>query len=299
MNYAVLTVPDFALHALRRSDPTLAGRACALVAGDGRKARVTEASPQAQGIMPGLAATLAMSRCPGIILRQREPAAEAEAHRLMIAAGFTLSPRVESTAAGCCTVDLRGADRARTESLMRLHAAELAGVGLPLRIGAGATPLLASYAARCAAPVLIVDDTAHFLAPLPLSFAAPTPEHEGILRGWGIATLGALTALSKAEVGRRLGAEGALLWERAAGEATRVLRHVEAAQSFAAEWAYEPPVESVEPLFFKLRRFAERIALELRGAGFVAEQLSLTLLLEDESDHRRTFRLPEPSADLE
>jgi protein ImuB len=90
-----------------------------------------------------------------------------------------------------------------------------------------------------------------------------------------------------------------LLWERAAGETTRVLRLVEPARSFAAEWSYEPPVESIEPLFFKLRRFAERVALELRGAGFVAEKLSLTLLLEDETDHRREFRLPEPGADVE
>ncbi len=182
---------------------------------------------------------------------------------------------------------------------MRLRAAELALAGLPVRIGAGATPLLASYAARCAAPVLVVRDPAGFLAPLPLAFAEPTPGQEGILRAWGIGTLGALSALPKAEVGRRLGAEGVLLWERAAGEATRVLRHVEPARSFAAEWAYEPPVESIEPLFFKLRRFAERIALELRGAGLVAEKLSLTLLLEDGSDHRREFRLPEPGADVE
>jgi protein ImuB len=299
VNYAFLTVPDFALHALRRSDPSLAGRACALVSGDGRKARVTEASPEARAVAPGLAATLAMSRCPGIILCQRDPAAEAEAHRLIIAAGFTLAPRVESTGSGCCTVDLRGADRARTESLMRLHAAELAAAGLPLRVGAGATPLLASYAARLAEPVLIVDDTGNFLAPLSLAFAQPTREQEGILAGWGIVTLGALTAIPKAEIGRRLGASGVLLWERAAGEATRVLRHVEPARSFSAEWSYEPPVESVEPLFFKLRRFAERVALELRGAGFVAEKLSLTLLLEDETDHRREFRLPEPGADVE
>lgn len=299
MSYAVLTAPDFALHALLRGDPGLRGRPVALVAGEGRRARVTEVSPEARGIAPGLAATLAMSRCPGIVLLPREPAAEVEAHRLLLAAAFTLSPRVESTAPGCCTADLRGADIARTEAAMRLRAAELALAGLPVRIGAGATPLLASYAARCAAPVLVVRDPAGFLAPLPLAFAEPTPGQEGILRAWGIGTLGALSALPKAEVGRRLGAEGVLLWERAAGEATRVLRHVEPARSFAAEWAYEPPVESIEPLFFKLRRFAERIALELRGAGLVAEKLSLTLLLEDGSDHRREFRLPEPGADVE
>jgi protein ImuB len=299
VNFAVLIVPDFALHALRRSDPSLHGRAMALVAGEGRRARVTEASPEARGVAPGLAATLAMSRCPGIALKQRDPGAEVEAHRLVVAAAFTLAPRVESTGAGCCTVDLRGADRARTEAIMRLRAAELAQAGLPLRIGAGATPLIASYAARCAGPVLVVDDPDGFLRPLPLAFAEPTPGQQEVLKGWGIATLGALTALPKAEVGGRMGAEGALLWERAAGQSERVLRLVEPARSFAAEWAYEPPVESIEPLFFKLRRFAERVALELRGAGFVAERLSLTLLLEDGTDRRREFRLPEPGANVE
>jgi protein ImuB len=299
MKFAVLSVPDFALHSLRRSEPGLGGRAMALVSGEGRKARVTEASAEAQGVAPGLAATLAMSRCPGIILRPRDPAVEVESQRLLVAAAFTLSPRVEATASGCCTIDLQGADPVCAEALMRLRTAELAGAGLPARIGAGATPLLASYAARCASPVLIVRDPRDFLGPLPLSFAEPTPEQERILQGWGIGTLGGLTALSKAEVGRRMGTDGALLWERAAGEATRVLRHVEPAMSFAAQWVYEPPVESIEPLFFKLRRFAERVALELRGAGFVAEKLSLTLLLEDGTDHRREFRLPEPGADVE
>ena len=299
MRYAVLAVPDFALHALRRSEPGLCGRPLGLVAGEGRRAKVTEASPEAVGITPGLAVTLAMSRCPGIVLRPREPGAEVEAHRLLMAAAFTLSPRVESTGPGWCTVDLQGAEPARAEAQMRLRAAELARAGLPLRAGAGATPLLASYAARCAEPVLVVRDPGSFLAPLPLLFAEPTPGQEEILRGWGIATLGGLTALPKAEIGRRMGAEGVLLWERAAGESERVLRLAEPARSFAAEWAYEPPVESTEPLFFKLRRFAERVALELRGAGFVAEKLSLTLLLEDETDHRREFRLPEPGADVE
>jgi protein ImuB len=299
MNYAVLSVPDFALHALRRSDPALAGRPVGLVGGEGRKARVTEVSAEAAGVGPGLAAPLAMSRCPGIILRPRDPAAEVEAHRLLLAAAFTLAPRVESTRGGCCTVDLMGADPARTEALMRLATAELAAAGLPARIGAGPTPLLASYAARCAAPVLVVRDPAGFLAPLPLAFAEPTAGQEEVLRGWGIRALGELTALPKAEIGRRLGTEGALLWERAAGETSRVLRLVEPARSFAAEWSYEPPVESIEPLFFKLRRFAERVALELRGSGLVAEKLSLTLLLEDESDHRREFRLPEPGADVD
>jgi protein ImuB len=161
------------------------------------------------------------------------------------------------------------------------------------------TPLVAAYAAHRAEPVLVVRNASDFLAPLPLAMAAPTPAHAEILRAWGLGTLGELTALPKAGIGQRLGAEGVALWERAAGEATRVLRTIEPPKSFVAEWTYEPPVESLEPLLFKLRRYAERIALELRAAGLVAGSLALTLLLENDTDHRRDFRLPEPGADVD
>jgi protein ImuB len=299
MSYGVLRIPDFALHALRRSEPALAGRPVALVAGEGRQAVLTEVSPEAAGLAPGGTVTLAMARCPGILLRTRAPEAEVEAQRLLLAAAFTLAPRVEATAAGCCTVDLQGAQPDRTEAAVRQRLGELARAGLPARAGIAATPLLAGYAARRAEPLLVVRDPAAFLRPLPLAFAEPTPAHAEILRQWGVRTLGDLTALAKADLGQRLGAEGVALWERAAGETARVLRLVAPPQSFVAEWTYEPPVESLEPLLFKLRRFAERIAFELRAAGFVAGSLTLTLLLEDETDHRRTFGLPEPGADVE
>jgi protein ImuB len=299
MSYAVLRIPDFALHALRRSEPALAGRPVALIAGEGRKAALTEVSPEAAGLAPGFTVTLAMARCPGILLRTRAPDAEVEAQRLLLAAAFTLSPRVEATAAGCCTVDLQGAQADRTEAAVRQRLGELGQAGLPARAGLGPTPLLAGYAARRADPLLVVRDPAAFLRPLPLAVAEPTPAHAEILRSWGLQTLGDLTALTKADVGQRLGADGVALWERAAGETARVLRLVEPPRTFVAEWTYEPPVESLEPLLFKLRRFAERIAFELRAASFVAEALTLTLLLEDETDHRRQFQLPEPGADVE
>jgi len=299
MKFCVLWVPDFRLHALRRSDAALTGRAAALITGEGRKATIAEASPEAKGVTPGVAVTLAMAQCPGIILRPRDPAAEVEAQRILIAAAFSLSPRVEATAAGRCTVDLQGADAVRTEAQMRLCIRELAKAGLSTRIGAAATPLLANMAAQCAGPLLIVSDTRNFLRPLPLSFAAPTLAQTEILSGWGIRTLGDLTDLTKADIAQRLGTEGVALWERAAGKTTSVLRHVEPSRTFEAEWEYEPPVESIEPLFFRLRAFAERIALELRAAQLVAEELTLTLFLEDETDYRRSFRLPEANADLD
>ena len=126
--------------------------------------------------------------------------------------------------------------------------------------------------------------------------STPTEEQAQILRAWGISTLGQLTEIPKAAIGERLGTDGVRLWERAVGETTRVLQLVEPTKTFLAEWDYEPPIESMEPLLFRLRRFAECVALELRGAKVVAEKISLELLLEDDEAHRRDFRLPEPSA---
>jgi protein ImuB len=298
MSYAVLLVPNFALHALRRSSSDLAGKPLALVAGEGRKAMLTEVSSEAVGVEAGCAAPLAMARCPGIQLRSRDPAAEVEAQRVLLAAAFMLSPRVEATAPGCCTIDLQGTDPVLTESEIRLRVVELAQAGLPLRAGVAATPLLAQYAAAEAKSLLVVRDVHTFLQDLPLNTVEATPDELAILRGWGLKTLGQLTALTKADVGQRLGASGVALWERAAGETTRVLRLVEPCRSFVAEWAYDPPIETLEPLTFKLHRFAERVALELRAAGFVAGALTLYLLLDDETDHRREFRLPEPGAEV-
>ncbi|MDB6127660.1 MAG: Nucleotidyltransferase/DNA polymerase involved in repair-like protein, partial [Verrucomicrobia bacterium] len=298
MSHAVLVVPNFALQAVRRSAPELAGQPLALIAGEGRKAVAVEVSAEAVGVEAGCAATLAMARCPGIIFRTRDPAAETEAQRLLLAAGFTLSPRVESTAPGCCTIDLQGADLSRLENEIRLRIAELSLLGLPVRAGVAATPLLASYAAQQTDALMQVRDPREFLKMLPLAVAEPSVAEAEILGNWGLKTLGDLTALTKADVGQRLGAAGVALWERAAGETTRVLRLVEPSRSFVAEWVYEPPIETLEPLTFKLQRFAERVALELRAAGFVAEALTLYLLLEDESDHRREFRLPEPGAEV-
>ncbi|HWA86946.1 MAG TPA: hypothetical protein VG710_12030, partial [Opitutus sp.] len=299
MNFAVLFAPDFALQAVRRADPELRGKPVALVLGEGRKAVVAQASAEAREVTPGLAVTLAFARCPGLVVRPRDPGAEAEATRLLLAAAFTLSPRVEHTDDGWCTIDLQGTDAARSADQLRACVVELAAAGVAVRAGAAATPLLAYYAAQRAQPVCVVQDAKEFLQPLPLDVAEPTTTHAEILRGWGIATLGQLTALPKDEIGKRLGTEGVRLWERAAGEATRVLRLVEAEKTFMAEWEYEPPIESMEPLLFRLRRFAECVALELRGASVVAERLSLALRLEDDNEHRRDFRLPEPSANVE
>jgi len=52
-------------------------------------------------------------------------------------------------------------------------------------------------------------------------------------------------------------------------------------------------------LLFLLRRFLDRLTLELSVAQFVAVELVLGLDLENDAEHTRTFRLPEPTGDVE
>ena len=299
--FAVLHIADFALQAVLRTERTPAGLPAALFSGTGKKSVVIGLNPAARaaGITLGMTAPQAVARSPSLLIRAPQAAAVAEARAALLAVGFTLSPAIEDTASGICTIDLRGADTAKLPPLIHAALAELARLGLSATAGLARTPLLALYGARATRDILRVADEMHFLAPLPLAVADPTPELATVLRHWGLRTLGDLTKLPRDEIIRRFGAEGLALWQRATGGDPRPLRLVVPPQTFSATMEFEHEVETLEPLLFILRRFLDRLTLELTAAQLVAAELALTLRLEDERAPTRSFRLPEPTADAE
>jgi len=315
--FAVLHISEFPLHAVLRATPGLvSAQPVAILAHDTTasarsRAIVLAANLPARtlGITAGLTASQALARYAALRLLSASLAAETEAHATLLATAFTLSPLVEATAPGTATADVTGLAADERLPALRRAVASLAALALPTTAGLAATPLLALYAAHHAAcapslslsreardPVVVVTDARAFLDPLPLATAAPPPALAQILAGWGVHTLGALTDLPRADITLRLGAAGAALWARAAGETTRPLHPVSPPREFSGAFAFEDAVETLEPLLFILRRLIDRLTLELTAAGFVAEELSLALTLADESTHTRTFRLPEPSA---
>ena len=427
--FAVLYLADFALQAVLRQEPEAGKRAAALFTEHTKKslAIAANAAACATGVELGMTAPQAVARCPTLLIRIPNAAAEAEARAALLAVGFTVSPTIENTAPGVCTIDLKGSAPAQYSRAAAAAVAQLQAFGLDATAGIAATPLLALYAARkvgrvipnalpqddrtvpdrriqdnppsptnaanvgrdlpippsriasdsstpCstelplamagygvssagsakeedpalyptpahtrdralnrtradnAAPpqtsdsstikstsrrtsncpdtdprdmaprVLLVDDTSAFLAPLPLAAADPSPEIAGVLASWGLRTFGELTALARDDIGRRLGPDGLALWDRAQGGTTRPLHPVAPPQTFSAARDFEDEIETLEPLLFSLRRFLERLTLELRTSGYVAAALDLTLTLANDTQHERSFRLPEPTADLE
>jgi protein ImuB len=299
--YAVLFIPDFALQSLRRERPDLEGQPLALLADESRKAPVLQVSAEARAsrVDPGLTATQALARCPGLVLRYRSPKAEAASARVLLDAAFTLAPRVEATADGLCTVDLQGvADRAMEPGALQVvH--RLKALGLSLCIGLSDTPDRAIFAARCARPVLRVDSGDASLGRLPLEMIHPPPGLGQVLDQWGIHTLGALTALPRPEVGRRLGEAGLDLWDRASGRRERVLRLVTRPDVFEETLELEHEMETLEPLLFLLRRFVDTLVLRLEASWVVAESLGLYLKLANDTVYKKWFRLPEPTRKVE
>jgi protein ImuB len=333
--FAVLHVADFSLHAVRRTESVAPRLPAALFSSSGKKSVVLalNSAARAAAVELGMTAPQAVARCPGLIIRSARPAAEAEARAALLAAGLTLSPVVEDTLPGVCTADVSGFDPAKLPPAVQSALGELAVLGLPASAGIAATPLLALYAARAAscpapipssstgaplpsavaespgnayltgagpeAPLLRVTDAAAFLAPLPLSAADPPPALAPILQAWGVHTLGELTALPRDEIVLRFGADGLALWTRASGGSPRPLHPFAPPREFLATLDLEEPVATLEPLLFIVRRFLDRLALELRAQQQVAAELEFRLRLEDDTPHGRRFRLPEPTADPE
>lgn len=353
--FAVIHVSEFSLQAVLRLETDISARPIALIDDAQRPPLVISctAPAAAAGVERGQTAPQAMARCAGIRLRTVEPAAESEARAVLTAAALSVSPQVEDTAPGICTLGIDALAVERREPALRSAVMHLARLGLTATAGLATTPLLALYAARHGAAhkrshnndtdqarkfssprascssaatektagsaalvtpvsqgqpptsphsisefpqVYRVEDPRAFLRDLPLGVADPSPLMTEILAGWGVHTLGGLTALSKADVTRRLGAEGLKLWECAAGEVSRPLRTIAIPQTFTAHREFEQEIETLEPLLFVLRRFVDRLALELRNAGFVAGEMMLGLKLTDDTTYTRSFRLPEPTA---
>lgn len=358
--------------------------------GDRRRAAIIALTPQARatGVVVGLTAPQALSRCSDLTVQQVNADADDEAIAALLAAAATLSPLVEDTASGIATIDVTALPEAQRQPRLAAALTRLATLGLTATAGLAPTPLLALYAARAAnsgtskyqvpsskyqeaeaqsllaaesvagvadpglpstapgspspattrteprshsnashpthvgrkarptakptepsggsgftpdippahSPILVVTDARDFLAPLPLIAAEPEPEHIEILRMWGITTLGQLTTLTKADVAQRLGPGGLALWERAAGESTRPIQPLPPPRSFAAEMELEHPIESLDPLLFLLRRFVDRLCLDLQGVALAAAELDLCLRLDDDTSHQRSIRLPQPTA---
>jgi len=309
--YAVIHLPDFELQARLRDQPELRDQPVALLdevptlkrQKDKRRIiQQTDTAARAR-VEAGMTAPQGLARCASLQILNRDPAREASAREALLQFAGGLSPRVESTAPGLCTIDLQGAARNRSDfqKLARRCLEGLARLQLHARVGIAANPDLARLAARFARPVHILGgdrkSIRQFLDPLPLSAIDPDHHTLKILHGWGIKTLGQLTALPREEVIQRLGRELLPLWQLAAGGSPRPLKLHQPARDFTEAADFEHRIEKLEALIFILNRFLDQLARRLAEVYLVAQSLTLELRFEDGSTFQRLFRIPDPTRD--
>lgn len=306
--FAVLHLPDFALQAVLRQEPELWSRPVALIDPEQTAPRVIQLTPAARaaGVAEGLTPVQALARCREVLVRHRSPAREAAVTDAVLQVAYGFSPHLESTAPGTVTIDLRGLSELTAETPaagppIRLQAwasrlrNALRALGLNARLGTGPTPNVARHAARWTDGLALVDDATAFIASLPVAALGPSAHVAGILHKWGVTTVGELLALGQAELAERFGLEAFALWAAAAAGTVRPLHLVRPAETFAERFDYDPPIETLEPLLFLLRRLVDQLGRRLEGFGFVAATLVLTLRLESGVSLERRLHVPQPT----
>src|SRR3954465_1712259 len=121
----------------------------------------------------------------------------------------------------------------------------------------------------------------------------------GILRRWGIESLGQFAALEKEAVAARLGPIGVELWERATGKGTRLLKLVAGGESFEEAFEFENEIETTEPLLFMLRRFLQQFSVRLGALHLGASEVHLEITFSDKATYSHRFKIPEPTNNVE
>lgn len=177
-----------------------------------------------------------------------------------------------------------------------------------VRVGIAPTPTLACHAAVHAA-VGDVDEVfrvgsdpermSAFVSALPVMALGPSSDVTGILRGWGIGTVGELLALGSSALAERLGLEALALLAAASTRHVRPLNCVRPVGRFREVHHYETPVETLEPILFLLRRMVDLLEGRLTLGQWAAAEMVLQLRLDSGEVRSQRLLVPEPTARAE
>src|SRR6516162_8394250 len=289
--YLCIYIPNFSVQAVARVDPMLRRRAVAIVDGTAPLVRVVALNDPArtEGIGLGMTAVQVTQLGSGtaaakVEVRHRSPAQEAATHAVLLDCAYTVSPRLEDTAADTVLLDLVGLERAfgSPEKIAHTLTQQAFGLGLEVHIAVAPNPDAARHAARGFPGITLIapGKEAERLGCLPVEVLVPPPEILETLHRWGVRTFRALAALPTGQLSERLGQEGVHLQALARGAALRPLVPAQAALRFEEVMELEYAVTELEPLSFILGRLLNQLCARLAARSLATNELSLQLELE-------------------
>jgi protein ImuB len=170
--FASIYLPNFYLQAAMRHQQELRAKPVALIEEQEKKPVIIQLNGAAEkaGICKGITPSQALARYLQIIIKARAYAQEKSIQEMLLHFAFTLSPFVEATAPGVCTLQFTD-HRDLTAKVSRVIE-QLAECEITAQGGIAPTPDTSLLIAHLARPVLQVENPKEFLGPLPIATLA-------------------------------------------------------------------------------------------------------------------------------
>ncbi len=174
--FATILLPNFYLQAIARHQPALRTAPLAVLDDVAQRAVILQLNEAAEavGVRVGMAPSQGLARCLQLVIKARAREGEEQVANILLHHAFILSPWVEATAPGVCTVQFRH----QTRLLEKLQdvVASLARCDLQAKAGLAENADASFLAAHLADPVLEIGEAKKFLADLPLETLALSTE---------------------------------------------------------------------------------------------------------------------------
>jgi len=166
--FASIYLPNFYLQAAMRHQPELHAKPVALIEEQEKKPLLIQLNEVAEkaGIRKGMTPSQALARSLEVVIKARAHTQEKSIQELLLHYAFTLSPFVEATAPGVCTIQFTD-NRDLTAKVSRVIE-QLAECEITAQAGIAPMPDASFLTAHLARLVLEIDDAKEFLAPLPI-----------------------------------------------------------------------------------------------------------------------------------
>jgi nucleotidyltransferase/DNA polymerase involved in DNA repair len=170
--FATIYLPNFYLQAAIRHQPELRGQPVALLEEQEKKPviiQLNEAAEQA-GVRKGMTPSQALARYLQVAIKARARAQEKSIQEMLLHYAFTLSPFVEATKPGICTIQFT--DNRDLSAKVSRVIDQLAECEITAQAGIALTPDTSLLIAHLARPILEINDAKEFLDPLPIETLA-------------------------------------------------------------------------------------------------------------------------------
>lgn len=166
--FATIYLPNFYLQSAMRHQPGLCAKPVALIEEQEKKPAIIQLNDVAEkaGICKGMTPSQALARSLQVVIKVRARTQEKSIQEMLLYHAFTLSPFVEATAPGICTVQFT--DHRHLKAKVGRVIDQLTESEIRAQVGIAPTPDTSFLAAHLARPVLQIESTKEFLAPLPI-----------------------------------------------------------------------------------------------------------------------------------